>query len=715
MKHTLPFLVLALCASVCRAERFYPMIMAVRPVAVQAGATCECEFESRYNLHGAYQVLVTGGGVVGEVDPPPAPKQGTPKQGAKPPAKAPNVNRLKVRFKTAADALPGMRDVRLITPQGASTLGQIVVTRDPIIVEAANNNTPKTAQAIDLPATVCGAIEANEDVDYFKFRVAAGTSLTFHAFAHRLADRIHDLQMTADLILSVRDANGSVAAANDNYFAADPLLHHKFAAAGEYYLEVRDVRYQGYPYWTYCIEINDRPFVTQAQPLGVRPGTTTKLRLAGFGVPPGATADLSLPADEPEGLRHYVLTLGKDAKGNDLKSNPVAVVVSKLPEVREAATDNNSIAGAQAVNIPCGISGGMDAEGDVDHFAFEAKKGERFTFDLIAQRHGSQLDSVLRVLGPKGERLIENDDHAERRSGYSGFNQTADSYIEGWTTPADGRYFLQIRDVHQRGGPTFGYFLKAAHSQPTFVMDLDTDKTLLAPGTAGVIHARITRKDGMTGEVQLAIDGLPGGVKAHCGRILDGGTDGCIILQATADAPRGAANVRVYGTASAPGPDGKPQPLKVEARPLQEFYNPGGGRNHFPVQMHTVSVGDPLDLLAVKITPTAITLKPGESKKVEVEVQRQPDCKANLTLDVIYQHLEFNYNNSLPPGVTIDGAASQTLLTGEQSKGSITLKAAADAKPVEGQQVAVMVHESINFAIKFTFASEPLKVTVAKP
>jgi hypothetical protein len=230
-----------------------------------------------------------------------------------------------------------------------------------------------------------------------------------------------------------------------------------------------------------------------------------------------------------------------------------------------------------------------------------------------------------------------------------------------------------------------------------------------------VIHARITRKDGMTGEVQLAIEGLPPGVKAHCGRVLDGATDGCIILQAEAGAPRGAANVRVYGTASVPGADGKPQPLRVEARPLQEFYNPGGGRNHFPVEMHTVSVGEALDLVSVKITPTAIALKPGESKKVEVEVQRRPDCKANLTLDVIYQHLDFNYNNSLPPGVSIDGAASQTLLTGEQTKGWITLRAAADAKPVENQQAAVLVHQSINFAIKFTFASEPLRVTVVKP
>jgi hypothetical protein len=96
-------------------------------------------------------------------------------------------------------------------------------------------------------------------------------------------------------------------------------------------------------------------------------------------------------------------------------------------------------------------------------------------------------------------------------------------------------------------------------------------------------------------------------------------------------------------------------------------------------------------------------------------VQRRPGFKSNLSLDVIYQHLDFNYNNSLPPGVTMDGAKSQTLLTGEQSKGWIMLKAAPDAKPVENQQVAVMAHVSINFAIKFTYSSEPLLITVTKP
>jgi hypothetical protein len=689
-----------LCAAViCRADRFYPMIMAVRPVAVQAGKTCECEIESRYDLRGADRVFVSGTGVTGEVVAAPPVKPGT---------KPAPLTRIKVRIKTEVDALPGMRDIRVITPRGASTIGQIVVVRDPIVVEAANNDTMKTAQAIAVPAAVCGALEKQEDVDFYKFKVSAGTALTFHMYCHRLADRIHDLQLVADPILTLRDDKGTVLASNDNYYSADPLLHFKFASAGEYYLEVRDVRYSGFSHWTYCIEITDRPFVTSVLPLRVTQGTTTRLKLDGFNLP-AREADFTLPANEPEGTRRYCLSLGKYQK-----TNPIPLVVNALPDVREAPSDNDTPARAQSIPVPCGINGCMDADNDVDCYAFTAKKGEQFTVDVVAQRAGSRLDSMLRILGPKGERLIENDDHQERRSGYSGFNLTSDSHIESWTAPADGRYVVQIRDVHQRGGPAFGYFLKVMRSQPSFVMDTDTDKTILAPGTAGVIHVRLTRKDGFTGEVQLGIEGLPDGVKASCGRILAGGTDGCIILQAAAHARKTAANVRVYGTSTSPAPDGKPIPLRVAARPLQEFYNPGGGRNHFPVEMHTVSIGEPLDLLEVKISPTSVTLKPGESKKVEVEVKRQPDFKGNLTLDVIYQHLDFPYNNSLPPGVTVDKGASQTLLTGGQTKGWITLKAGPDAKPVENQQVAVLVHASINFAIKFTYASEPLRVTVGK-
>src|SRR5215472_9203423 len=220
------FASLGLCAPL-NAQQSYPMLMGISPVAVQIGTTTECEIESRYSLYGTYKVFVSGDGVVGEVDAPKALKPGE---------KRPNISKLKVRFKVAADATPGVRDVRLATPLGASTLAQLLVARDPIVRETtSNNDSIKTAQTIPIPCTVCGAIEKREDVDYYKFHVAAGTALTFHVRCHRLQERIHDLQEMADPILTLRNAAGTVIASNDNAFAADPLLHHRFDREGDYY------------------------------------------------------------------------------------------------------------------------------------------------------------------------------------------------------------------------------------------------------------------------------------------------------------------------------------------------------------------------------------------------------------------------------------------------------------------------------------------------
>ncbi len=396
---------------------------------------------------------------------------------------------------------------------------------------------------------------------------------------------------------------------------------------------------------------------------------------------------------------------GRGVGGEGETTNAVPLLVSRLPEVLEAAGEHATAEKAQPVTVPCGISGCLEKEGEADCYAFEAKAGERFTFRVVARDCWSEIDSNLRILNAKGERLVENDDARDRFV-------HADSLLENWAAPAAGRYVVEVRDLHARGGPGFVYFLEVTRSQPYFTLELDTDKTLLAPGTAAVIFARAARKNGFAGEVQLAVEGLPPGVRATCGRILAGGNDGCILLQAEPGAKPCAANLRVTGAATHAEGKEKPVTLQAVARPLQEVYMPGGGRFHFPVEMHTLSIGDPLDLRSVKITPTAITLKPGESKRIDVVIERAPGFKGNVTLDTVYQHLGTIYGGSMPPGVAIDDKASQTLLSGEQVKGHITLRAAPDAKPAKEQLIPVMAHVSINFVMKYTCCGEPLKVSV---
>ena len=76
------------------------------------------------------------------------------------------------------------------------------------------------------------------------------------------------------------------------------------------------------------------------------------------------------------------------------------------------------------------------------------------------------------------------------------------------------------------------------------------------------------------------------------------------------------------------------------------------------------------------------------SKKIAVTLERAGDANQNVTLDMLYKHLEQVYANSLPEGVTVDGNQSLTLLTGTASEGFITLKA--------GERAAELIEHSLD-------------------
>ncbi|MBP88060.1 MAG: hypothetical protein CMJ64_15270 [Planctomycetaceae bacterium] len=672
-----------------RAQTSYPMLMSLTPVAAQVGQTSEHTIKSRYTMLGAYDVLVNGEGVTGEIVHPEV------KEGEKP-----NLQTMNVRFTVAPDAQGGVRDFRIGTPNGVSTLGQLVIARDAVAKEDGDNNTRDKANAITLPATVCGAIERAEDVDYFKFTVEAGQALNFHVRSQRLQDRIHDLQQHVDPILSLRDANGTTLAASDNYFYADPFMDYKFERAGEYFLEIRDVRYQGNQYWEYAIEINDRPFVTNVHPMAIGRGQQTKFEFVGYRLADQRAAFVSIPLDKPSGPQWWELPMGAAV------TNPAPVVVSDLPVFTERQSENNTPETAQQVALPVGITGRVDSDSDIDCYSFAAMKGEQFSFEVLARRQQSALDSHLRILDVNGKQLALNDD---MRLGKRGF---ADSWVENWTGPADGIYVIEVRDLHLRGGSDFVYFIKATRSLPYFELYIDTDKTQLTAGTSGVMFVRTVRKNGFDGEIQLGISGLPNGVEASCGRILAGkGQDGCIVLTAKADAAMAISNVQITGTAKHPM-DGGELLLEASAKPYQETYQPGGGRGHWPAEMHTVSVGQPSDIVGVTLSEYDVKLKPGESKEIDIKIERAEGFEKNVTLDVTYNHLNSVYGSSLPQGVTLDKPKSKTLLTGKTAEGKITLTATKDAPTVAKQQVSVMANVSLNFVMKATYASKPLLVTV---
>jgi co-chaperonin GroES (HSP10) len=664
------------------------MITHTMPVAVQRGKTTEVVVHGRMNFAGVYQALFEGTGITAQIVPSPPVKNASKKQ---------VVTQVKLKITDAADAQLGVREFRLASNLGISSIGQLVIVDDPVVAENSANNTLAQAQAIQLPCVVAGRIEAVEDVDYFKFEAQEKQTVTFELYCARLQDKIHDLQKHAKPMLTLFDAEGRELAANDHFYFADPMLSFTVPKTGTYYIQIRESTYDGDPRWVYALLATNRAYVSHIYPMAGNPGQTIEVEPVGSAKLKKPKVKVQFP--KQPGLQQIQL----DIDGQ--KTNPVTVLVSSLTQFQEKEP-NDEPAQATRITLPAGINGRIGKARDLDHFVFAAKKGKAISFELKARRFGSilcsSLHGVIEIMDEKGKILAAND---------ATHSDTEAKLV--FTPQADGDYILRVRDLNSKGGDTAVYYIEADWARPDFSLRCDPDKAMIGPGSSTAWYVHVVRSNGFAGPVDVEIKGLPKGMSASPLTIPPSMTQGMIVLTAAADAKPAAANVEIVGTAKVKGVDDKEETLVRHATPNQEIYSPGGGRAHFDVNLQAVAITDTSDIMKVVVSAEKITLKPGEEIKIDVTLQRRPDYDKDVSLDIHLQHLGSIFGNPLPPGVTIVPGKSKTLL-GKTSKSHIVLKADSKAAPIENVPICVLAHVSINFVVKVSYASPPIWLSVTK-
>jgi len=702
MKTLQPLIIVLVLAGPVAAQTSFPMITHAYPVALQRGTTVEVDVSGQMNFAGAYKALFEGAGISADVNsPPPVPNT--------------VVKSVKMKVTVAKDAPLGIREFRIATTLGISTVGQLVIVDDPVVLESTANNTTAQAQAIKLPCVLAGKLEVVEDLDYFKFEAKEGEIVTFEMFCARLQDKIHDLQKHAKPMMSLFDSDGRELAANDHFFFADPMLSYKIPKAGTYYLQVRESTYDGDPRWVYAILATNKPYVSHVFPMAGNPGSTIDVEPIGSAKSVREKFKLSIP--ERLGVQQLQLDIPSLTLPAQVeKSNLATFIVSKLPQFVEQEP-NDEPSKANRVTLPMGINGRIGKKRDIDHFVFDAKKGRPIRFELKARRFGTLLNSslhgILEIMTPKGVVVASND-------------TTHGLEASLVFTPAiDGDYVLRIRDLNSKGSESSVYHIDADWAVPDFTLRCDPDKAMIGPGTSTSWYVHVNRLNGFTGPVKVEIKGLPKEITASPLTIPTEMTQGLIVLTAAPNAELAAANVELVGTATlTPGPspkgrgeksppDSKETTLVRGVTPNQEIYLPGGGRGKFDVNLQTVAVTTPSDILKVDVSTNSIVLKPGEEIKIEVTVQRRGDYDKGVFLDVLLQHLGSVMGNPLPPGVTIVPGKSKTLL-GNGSKGFITLKVAPNAAPIENVPISVIANVSINFVVKVHYSSVPILISIRK-
>jgi hypothetical protein len=171
-------------------------------------------------------------------------------------------------------------------------------------------------------------------------------------------------------------------------------------------------------------------------------GITAKQKLDDGGKPVPNCYVVSISADCPTGI-HEARVMSRLGVSTSRVFN-----VSSMSESSQAGP-NMTLKTAMPLKVNS-ICNSVMTNRAVDHYLFEAKKGQRIVVDCAARGIDSKLKPVLIVADSKGADL-----KVERRGGVIDF-----------TAPADGQYVLKLHDLTFNGGSQFFYRLALTEAAP---------------------------------------------------------------------------------------------------------------------------------------------------------------------------------------------------------------------------------------------------------
>lgn len=385
----------------------------------------------------------------------------------------PSKTKGKFDVEISRDAPPGPHLVRFFNKDGASQPRFFIVSTEPELLEKEPNDDFKSPQKIDaLPATISGRLDKSGDVDSFGVTLKRGETLTAWLEAYVLAS-------TFDGMLRIVDENGHELAFNHDGHTLDPYLTWQAP--------------------------RDGTFVVQ---------------LMGFVYP--ATADVRLTGGDGCVYRLHLTTAPQPRVSFPPHSTDQGLEISEQEP-------NDTTEKAQAVAIPCSISGCIDKPGDEDRFACTVEKGKIYELSVIGAAAGSPLDAWLGIENKSGKQLTRADDTAGSR----------DPHIT-WTAPDSGTFYAAVGDVTHHGGAEFLYQLHIAEAGPNITGTAASHACVIAAGKAGEIKATVKPVNGFKGKVLLAAKNLPEGVSAPDIEVPEKG--GEVTLKLNADTSAAAAS-----------------------------------------------------------------------------------------------------------------------------------------------------------------------------
>lgn len=383
-------------------------------------------------------------------------------------------------FKLDAQAKPGTYWWRVVDAQGASDLRPFVVDQHAHSQESEPNNDLTQWNDASLPAIYNGRLEKRGDIDTYRFVLQAGESLVARLQANQR------FGSPMDAVLQLVDADGFILDQNDDEQGLDPTLTYRAAKTGLYYARVfafpetpnSTIDFAGGSDFVYRLTLSQRPVVDFALPFADH-GTPRLIFGWNFSSGPRPLSP-SGPA-----------TVGQVACLEDaldyFEPHPIR------PELRHApvsvASDDTTVH-----PLPSILYHRLSEPGESHRYRFQVKSGMNLQFSIESRQFGFPLDAVLALYDSKQSQLASIDDTNKQRDCTLSYRVKQDDVLT-----------LEVRDLHDRGGPRFPYRLVADNSTPAYRATVERGTFQIDVAQELSVPIKIEREHGMNRPITFSL------------------------------------------------------------------------------------------------------------------------------------------------------------------------------------------------------------------
>ncbi len=353
-----------------------------------------------------------------------------------------------------------------------------------------NNEMFKPQVVTNLPAVIHGKFGKSGDVDSYQFSLKKGQTLVAHMDAYTAG-------VSMDALMLLRDKRGVKLAFNHDAHSLDPRLIWRCSRDGDYVLQMACFKFpanssssfDGGADRIYRVTLTNGPWVRHAWPGSLAKGESAKIKLVGQNI---GNHEVTVAASKEEKV-----VLPVEAANGPLRLS----VLEQAQIIEKEPNDNNET--ANLIKFPVTVSARIDKPGDMDCYAFEARKGGKYRFDIDSFKDGFLLDSQLSLADDSGKELLSNDDFDKKRDP-----------LLNWAAPADGRYIIRVRSLLNKGGMEFFYRLHLTRPQPSFNATVPNPQFDLNAGTTNEVKVAVNYLDGYKGKLTITAENLPKGIVA---------------------------------------------------------------------------------------------------------------------------------------------------------------------------------------------------------